>query len=235
MRPTLIAGAALALTALVAPAAAQAHVTVQPNHAAAGAFTRLDVRVPTERDDASTVKVDVQFPPGFAEASYEPVPGWNIKVTKEKLATPIKTDDGEVTEGVSRITWTAKNKADGIPPGGFQDFGLSVQVPGKAGDELTFKALQTYSNGEIVRWIGGPGSDTPAPVVSVTGSASEAPSAPSSATPAATVAATPTAEPASTSDSSDSLAITALIIAIAGLIAGVMGLMAARRGRVRTG
>jgi uncharacterized protein len=55
MRPTLIAGAALALTALVAPAAAQAHVTVQPNHAAAGAFTRLDVRVPTERDDASTV------------------------------------------------------------------------------------------------------------------------------------------------------------------------------------
>jgi hypothetical protein len=24
-------------------------------------------------------------------------------------------------------------------------FGLSVQVPGKAGDTLTFKALQTYS------------------------------------------------------------------------------------------
>jgi uncharacterized protein len=229
MRPTLIASATLALTALVAPAAAQAHVTLQPNHAAAGSFTRLDVRVPTERDDASTVKVDVQFPPGFAEASYQPVPGWNIKVTKEKLATPIKTDDGEVTEGVSRITWTAKSKADGIPPGAFQDFGLSVQVPGKAGDELTFKALQTYSNGEIVRWIGDKGSDTPAPIVTVTNAAD------TSAAPAATPAATAAATPASTSSgSSNGLAITALIIGIVGLIAGVVALLASRR-RVRTG
>jgi uncharacterized protein len=221
MRPTLLASAALALTALVAPAATQAHVTLQPKEAAAGSFTRLDVRVPTERDDASTVKVDVQFPPGFAEASYQPVPGWNIKVTKEKLATPIKTDDGEVTEGVSRITWTAKSKADGIPPGAFQDFGLSVQVPGKAGDELTFKALQTYSNGTIVRWIGPAGSDTPAPTVQVTAASGGE----TTAKPAATAA------PAAKESSSDGLAITALIVGALGLITGVAGLMAARRSR----
>jgi hypothetical protein len=65
-----------------------------------------------------------------------------------------------VTEGVKQITWTSKQ---GIPPGAFQDFGLSVQVPGKAGDTLTFKALQTYSNGEIVRWIGPEGSDNSGP------------------------------------------------------------------------
>ena len=59
---------------LLAPAAAQAHVTLQPDTAPAGGFTRLDVRVPNERDDAGTTKVDVQLPPGFIAASYEPVP-----------------------------------------------------------------------------------------------------------------------------------------------------------------
>src|SRR5438552_3264956 len=102
IKQTLLASAALALAV---PAVADAHVTLQPSTAAAGAFTRLDVRVPNERDDATTSKVEVQFPTGFADASYEPVPGWAVKVTKKKLATPVQTDDGEVTEGVDTITW----------------------------------------------------------------------------------------------------------------------------------
>jgi periplasmic copper chaperone A len=57
LRTALIIGAA---AMLVAPAAAQAHVTLQPNTAAAGGYTRLDVRVPNERDDASTTKVEVR-------------------------------------------------------------------------------------------------------------------------------------------------------------------------------
>ena len=52
-------------------------------------------------------------------------------MTKKKLDTPIKTDDGEITEGVDTITWTAESDADAIPPGAFQDFGLSVQIPGQ--------------------------------------------------------------------------------------------------------
>ena len=51
------------------PAAAGAHVTLQPTEAPAGGFARLDVRVPNERDDAATRKVAVQMPPGFASAS----------------------------------------------------------------------------------------------------------------------------------------------------------------------
>jgi periplasmic copper chaperone A len=160
--------AATAVAALAVPAAAQAHVTLQPNQAAAGSFTVLDVRVPTERDNASTAKVDVQFPAGFAAASYQAVPGWKVRVIKKKLATPIQTDDGPITEGVSRMVWTRTNRAGGIKPGQFQDFPISVQIPGKAGDKLTFKALQTYSNGEVVRWIGAAGSDEPAPQVTVT-------------------------------------------------------------------
>jgi uncharacterized protein len=155
--------------ALAVPAAAQAHVTLQPNTAVAGAYTVLNVRVPNERDNASTVKVDVKFPAGFAAVSYQPISGWKVKVIKKKLATPNQTDDGPITEGVDRMIWTGSGKGLGrIAPGQFLDLPISVQIPGKPGDVLTFKALQTYSNGEIVRWIGAPDADEPAPRVTVT-------------------------------------------------------------------
>jgi len=227
-KKTLLATAALAL---VAPAAAQAHVTLQRNTPTAGAYTRLDVRVPNERDDASTNKVEVQFPDGFASASYEPTPGWDVKVTKKTLDKPVQTDDGEITEGVDTITWTAKSEADAIPPGAFEDFGLSVQIPGKAGDKLTFKALQTYTGGEVVRWIGAEDSDNPAPVVTVDDGAAAA------ATPAPTQAAA-TATPAaaeSSDDSGNGLAIVALIVGALGLVLGGAGLLAARRANARSG
>ena len=47
------------------------------------------------------------------------------------------------------------------------EFPLSVGVPGKSGDTLTFKALQTYDNGDVVRWIGAPDADEPAPTITI--------------------------------------------------------------------
>jgi uncharacterized protein YcnI len=219
------------LATVAAPAVAEAHVTVQPKMAAAGSYVVEDVRVPNETDDAITTKVAVQFPAGFAEASYQTVPGWSVKVVKEQLATPVKTDDGEVTEGVKTITWTAASKVDGIAPGQFQDFPLSVQIPGKAGDTLTFKALQTYSDGTIARWIGAPDADKPAPQVQVTAAAADD----AAAAPAAggTVTTENTSAPAAavSSDDSDSntLAVIALIVGSLGLVAGGAGLTSARR------
>jgi len=170
-RRTTTLAAATAVAALALPAAAAAHVTVNPSTGAAGAFTELQIRVPNEQDDANTTKVQVQLPDGFAEASYEPRPGWSVKVTHEKLATPVQTDDGPVTEEVKEITWTGDGSADGrIAPGQFVDFPLSVQIPeNAAGKTLTFKALQTYSGGDVVRWIGAPDSDHPAPTLKVSG------------------------------------------------------------------
>jgi uncharacterized protein len=229
MRKSIVIGVLAAAAGF--PAAAQAHVTVQPNTATAGGYTRLDVRVPTEREDASTSKLVVKLPDGFASASYEPVPGWSVKVATKKLKTPITTDDGQITEGVDTITWTAKSKQDAIPPGAFQDFGLSLKIPDKPG-KLTFKALQTYSNGEVVRRIGGESSDTPAPVVTTTPAGASAESATPAPSPAATAAAA-TAAPAKQDDgSSNGLAIAALIVGALGLITGVAGLLAARRSRV---
>ena len=228
IKHALLATAALAL---VVPATAQAHVTLQPETGVAGAYTRLDVRVPNERDDASTTKVEVQFPDGFAAASYEPVPGWDVKVAKKQLDQPIQTDDGEITEGIDTITWTAKSDDDAIPPGAFEDFGLSVQIPGKAGDKLTFKALQTYTGGEVVRWIGAEDSGNPAPVVTVTaGAASEAHAAATRLSGGPGTATTTTED-----DSGNGLAIVALIVGALGLIVGTAGLLAARRASGRSG
>lgn len=157
----LAAGAAL----LIAPAAAQAHVTLQPESVPAGGFTRLDVRVPNELDDATTTKVEVQFPPGFLFASYEPVPGWAGAVKFRKLDEPAEAFGEEFNEEVDTVTFTAEGK--GIQPGQFQDFGLSLGIPDTPGETLTFPALQTYSNGDVVRWIGDPESEEPAPTVAL--------------------------------------------------------------------
>jgi uncharacterized protein YcnI len=98
--------AAVVVAAGALPAAASAHVTLQPSTAPADGFTRLDVRVPNERDDAATVKVDVQLPPGFAFVSYEPRPGWKVTVKRAKAEQPIEVEGGfEVDEEVRRITW----------------------------------------------------------------------------------------------------------------------------------
>ena len=165
---TAIAIAASA--ALLLPAAAQAHVTVQPGEVPAGGFTRLDVRVPNEQDDAATTKVEVQMPDGFIFASYEAVPGWTTEVKSEKLDEPIEAEGGSYDTQVSSITWTADGDSQGIQPGQFQDFGLSVGIPEQyeAGETLTFPAIQTYDNGDVVRWIGDPDGDDPASTVTLT-------------------------------------------------------------------
>jgi periplasmic copper chaperone A len=230
--------AATAVAALAVPAAAQAHVTVQPNQAAAGAFTVLDVRVPTERDNASTAKVDVQFPNGFASVSYQAVPGWRVRVIKKKLATPVQTDDGPITEGVSRMVWTRTSRGRGIEPGQFQDFPISVQIPGKAGAKLTFKALQTYSDGQIVRWIGAAGSDTPAPQVTVTATAQGAAAAKGVGTQSVGGAvvsstSTPPSSPA-VSDSSSGILMAALGALGALFVGGALTLIRRRRSPAAT-
>ncbi len=224
-----IALAAVAAT-LTLPAAAAAHVTLQPNEAPAGGFARLDVRVPNEEDAKDTVKVEVQLPPGFADASYEPVPGWTVKETRRKLTSPVKTDDGDtLTDELATITFTAA-KGKGIKPGQFRDFGLSLGLPDKpAGTALQFKALQTYTGGEVVRWIGAEGSEKPAPVVTLVAD-SESPTGGAAAAPAATEADDDAAGDDDGGGGGNGLAIVALIVGALGLLAGGAALMSSRRG-----
>jgi uncharacterized protein YcnI len=234
-RPRAVAAFAVAV-ALALPAAASAHVTLQPSTAPAGGFTRLDVRVPNERDDAGTTQIRLQLPPGFAFVSYEPRPGWKVTVKKVKLEEPVKTEDGfEIDEGIGEITWSGDGKQGIIRPGQFADFGLSVKIPdGQPGDKLTFKALQTYSNGEVVRWIGAPGSDEPAPQVTVVAPAASGATASAhhdsgSGTIVKSTSSTPPSSPAVGSDSSDSVLMAGLGALGALLLGGAVTLLRRRR------
>jgi periplasmic copper chaperone A len=216
--------AAVVAAALALPAAASAHVTLQPSTAPADGFTRLDVRVPNERDDAATVKVDVQLPPGFAFVSYEPRPGWKVTVERARAEQPIEVEGGfEVDEEVRQITWQGGR----IGPGEFVDFGLSLRMPkGEAGDKLTFKALQTYEDGDVVRWIGPEDADEPAPIVTLTDASSGGGHGAPGSDPDTAVSsddAAGAAENASATvesdGSSDTLAIVALALAAVALVA----------------
>lgn len=227
MNRTTIA-ATLALAATIAlPAAAGAHVTLQPGEAPAGSYARLDVRVPSERDDAATRKVVVELPPGFAAARYEPVPGWDIEVAMRELAEPVASEGDAETEEVDTITFAASGANRGIEPGQFQDFGISVRLPERpAGTTLDFKALQTYAGGEIVRWIGAPGSDEPAAQVTLTAAEDDA-AAHGDQAPASEA----TASGGDDDGSGDGVAIAALLVGGLGLLAGGAALLSARRAR----
>jgi periplasmic copper chaperone A len=242
-RPRVLA-AIVATATLAAPAAASAHVTLQPNTAPADGFARLDVRVPNERDDAGTVKVDLQLPPGFAFVSYEPRPGWKVTTKRVKLDEPIEVEGGlSVDEGIGQITWTGEGDEGVIAPGQFVDFGLSLRMPkGEAGDKLTFKALQTYDDGDVVRWIGPEDGEEPAPVVTLTGAASGGGHGAPGSDPDTSVssddaagarepapAENASAEVATAESGTDGLTVAALVVAVLALIAAGGAFLAARR------
>jgi uncharacterized protein len=229
------------LVAAGAPAAS-AHVTIQPSQAPAGAFTVLNVRVPNERDDAATTKVDVRLPDGFAFVSYQRVPGWTVKMTREKAPKPLKIEGLEVPDQVKRITFTGHGRDGRIGPGEFQEFPLSVRIPdGTAGAKLTFKALQTYSSGEVVRWIGAPDADEPAPQLTLTAAAAGEGGGAAGAhgvggdTAGEEEEEAPPASTAATGDGDGTtLAAIALAVGALGLTTAAGALLAARRATRRT-
>jgi periplasmic copper chaperone A len=227
-----IAIALAATLALLAPAAAQAHVSVHPNEVPTGSFATLDIRVPNEMESASTVKLAVQVPPGFLDISTEYMPGWTAKVLTSRLAKPVQTDDGEVTEQVREIVWTGDGKQGTIPPGQFVNFPISTEIPGKQGEELTFKVLQYYDNGEVVRWIGGPSSEEPAPRIDVTAPGGVLQDVAGSETGPPSPGATPAQGGEATGSSSSGGASKGL--GIAALIFGALGLLAGGAALLRT-
>ncbi|MGH2679733.1 MAG: YcnI family protein [Actinomycetota bacterium] len=159
MRKTIVFAIATVITALAAPAIA--HVTVQPNESTPGAFARFVVRVPNERPDASTTKVQVELPDLFF-VSFVDVPGWSRSIEMRELAQPADVFGEEVTEVVGTVTWEGGE----IGPGEFLEFGFSARMP-EAPATLAFPALQTYDSGEVVRWIGPADSEEPAARVRV--------------------------------------------------------------------
>ncbi|MFF5206128.1 YcnI family protein [Streptosporangium sp. NPDC000396] len=248
-RTVAVAAGVTALTlGLALPALA--HVTIDPGSAEQGGFTKVAFRVPNEKDDASTSKVEVAFPVDhpLSFVSVKPLPGWEVKVTEGKLPKPVATEYGEITEAVTKITWSGGK----IEPGQFQEFEVSMGALPKDTDHLVFPATQTYTGGEVVKWDDEPKADgsepeRPAPVLKLTPAPAEGDGHghghdPAAANPAAgpsssaTAAAPSVRSLAATGDtghtaSSDG---TARLLGGAGLLVGligtVVGVLGLRRG-----
>ncbi|OEJ59766.1 hypothetical protein BGM19_19070 [Streptomyces agglomeratus] len=238
--------AVAASTVLLLSGTAFAHVGVQPvGPAEKGGYATVHVKVPNERDNASTIKLEVSFPTDHPLSSVmpQPVPGWTTKVTKTELDKPLKVHGKEINEAVSKVTWTGGK----IGPGEFQQFPLSLgQLPEDA-DRLVLKAVQTYDNKEVVRWIEEPKEgeeepQSPAPVLQLSEPAGDdhhgasGDEAKSDGKEAAKVddAAHESGETASASDvgSSDT---TARVLAVVGILVGAAGVaFGVLAGRRRT-
>jgi uncharacterized protein YcnI len=203
---------------LLAVPAASAHVTLNPDKAASDSFMRFAIRVPTERPDADTTKVTVQLPEGLFFVSFQPKPGWTRTVTTEQLDPPAEVFGDKVTERISSVTWEGGK----IAPGEFDEFGMSVKLPDAPGQTLVFPAVQTYSSGEVVRWIGAADADAPAPRVTLEPAAAEAEAAPATDTTAA-------ADTEEEGDDGDALTWIAIALGAGGLLAGLSAIQLARR------
>ncbi|MEU8287474.1 YcnI family protein [Micromonospora sp. NPDC048905] len=224
-RRTATAAAALAFTAaatavLGVAGPASAHVTVNPKEAVQGGYARVAFRVPNESDTASTNKIEVTLPENapVGSVSTMPVPGWTVATEKRKVDPPIEVHGSQLTEAISKITWTATGDA-AVKPGQFQEFPVSMGPLPKV-DSMVFKVLQTYSDGEISRWIDppAPGAEEPehpAPVLTLAAAAAPA----GAPTPSAAAASSPDDDD---DDDGNGLAVG---LGVAGLVAGLAGLV----------
>jgi uncharacterized protein YcnI len=133
-------GAAL-LAALVLAGTALAHAVISPAQVKAKQDQLFTLTVPTEKKDATTVRVDLTLPDGFEIDSFVPTPDWH-RIASEHA-----------------VTWNGGN----VP----QDEDATFEFVGSADSaaDYTFGVRQLYSDGSVVEWTGSPDSDTPAPVV----------------------------------------------------------------------
>jgi uncharacterized protein YcnI len=156
-RASLLVVTAIGL--VVAPSAG-AHAEITPARVPANGVSTFVLSVAGE-ESAPTVKVEVQVPAGLKNVKPPPVRGWQAELA------------GRV------ITWTGGR----IPQGESGEFEVTAQFPNSPGARLKFPTVQTYGNGTVVRWIGAPSSDTPAPTILLTAAAQQPPPPPPPAQP----------------------------------------------------
>jgi uncharacterized protein YcnI len=141
-RASLLVAAALGL--LLAPEAS-AHAEITPSRVPANGVSTFVLSVAGE-EASPTVRIAVQLPAGMEEVEPANARGWQANRA------------GRV------ITWTGGS----IQQGDEGTFEVTARFPNTPGERLAFPTVQTYGNGTVVRWIGAPSSDTPAPTILLT-------------------------------------------------------------------
>lgn len=142
-----MAGAALAMASVAAPASA--HVTVQPADAAADSYAQLVFTVPHGCNGSATKALRVKLPDGILSAKPQMKPGWQVGIKTRKLDTAVAGPHGKsVTEVVDEVDW----RGGPLPDNLYDTFGLIVRLPDRIGQTLYFPAVQECEQG-VERWI----------------------------------------------------------------------------------
>jgi uncharacterized protein YcnI len=135
---TVVVAAATIVAAMLTAPAAWAHVHVEADHAEPGSDAILTFEVPNESDTgALTTQLSVVLP-NLTSVSAEQTPGWTDRLDRDTAAGTVRS-----------VTWTAA-PGTGIGPDQFALFRVAVQLP--KSDTVSFPAIQTYSDGTVVRW-----------------------------------------------------------------------------------
>jgi uncharacterized protein YcnI len=139
---------ALLVTVVVSPSSAFAHAVVFPKNSTPGAYEKYVLRVPNEKDVATT-RVEIRFPAGLRVVSFSDVAGWRLEELRDSA------------NAVIGAIWTGR-----LSPERFVEFPF-VAVNPKADATLSWPAFQTYEDGERVEWTGAADSERPASVTTI--------------------------------------------------------------------
>lgn len=156
---TLAVLAVAGIAVLGTPTIASAHVSAQPAEFTQGGRATFAFRVPNERDNAGTTKIEVTLPQDTPLTSVRtrPMTGWKAEAVKGKLDKPVTVAGKEITEAFTSITWTAEAGTK-IGVNEYQEFYVALgTLPEK--DTLLLPTKQTYDNGEVVDWSQAAGAD----------------------------------------------------------------------------
>ncbi|GIM94835.1 DUF1775 domain-containing protein [Paractinoplanes toevensis] len=217
---TVVAVAGFAVLGLAGPALA--HVEVSADKTTAGAENvTLTFDGEAESDDAGIASERVVLPTGIAPSAVTLVKapaGWTFTPTADGF-----TVGGKALKAGVDAVW--KVKIAKLPDGETR---------------LSFKTLETYSDGEVARWIeiqeqGKDEPDNPAPLVTLKPGPSTAPAtsaAPTSAAPSVEPSAVATTTPVSAEPADDDGGSTWWIwVIVVVVLAAVAGFVLLRRGR----
>ncbi len=244
MKPKPIA-VLVAAASLLAPAGAQAHVSIHPNTIPAGAFATIDVRVPGEQQGAYVKRVDTLLPAGFTSVDYETVRGLEREGGRKQARQAARAKTARRSTRRSRRSCGRGQgrRARSATASSCSFRCRSRSPPTRAARPLEFRTVETYSDGQVVHWID-PSLDAehPSPRINVTAkggviedvAGDEAGPAAGQTGGTAGASGSPASRPLRRSPAataSEGLGIAALIVGALGLLAGIGALVAARRAR----
>lgn len=127
-----------------------AHITLETSEAPVGSTYRAVLRLGHGCDGNPTTKVSVRVPEGFVSVKPMPKAGWALTTVKGPYQQSYELHGGQVSEGVTEITWSGGN----LPDEFYDEFVFRGTLAGTlpAGSTLYFPVIQTCTTGEDA-WI----------------------------------------------------------------------------------